>query len=57
MTSLRTTATILLVVGLVRRIMLYWKTPAPLKIPTTPAPVTRTNTGRSRIVAMSGLPV
>jgi nitrate reductase gamma subunit len=26
-------ATILLIVGLVRRIMLYWKTPAPLKIP------------------------
>ena len=34
-------ATILLVVGLVRRIVLYWKTPAPLKIPTTPAPVTQ----------------
>lgn len=34
-------ATILLVVGLARRIVLYWKTPAPLKIPTTPAPVTQ----------------
>jgi len=34
-------ATILLVVGLVRRIRLYWKTPAPLKIPTTPAPTTQ----------------
>jgi nitrate reductase gamma subunit len=34
-------ATILLVVGLVRRIVLYWKTPAPLKIPTTPAPTTQ----------------
>ena len=34
-------ATILLVWGLARRIMLYAKTPAPLKIPTTPAPVTQ----------------
>ena len=34
-------ATVLLVVGLARRILLYWKTPAPLKIPTTPAPVTQ----------------
>jgi nitrate reductase gamma subunit len=34
-------ATVLLVVGLARRIVLYWKTPAPLKIPTTPAPVTQ----------------
>jgi len=34
-------ATILLVVGLARRIRLYWKTPAPLKIPTTPAPTTQ----------------
>ena len=34
-------ATVLLVVGLARRIALYWKTPAPLKIPTTPAPVTQ----------------
>ena len=29
------------VVGLVRRVMLYHRTPAPLVIPTTPAPVTR----------------
>ncbi len=34
-------AFVLLVVGLVRKIMQYWKTPAPLKIPTTPAPTTR----------------
>ncbi len=34
-------ATVLLVIGLARRISLYWKTPAPLKIPTTPAPVTQ----------------
>lgn len=34
-------ATILLVVGLARRIHLFWKTPAPLKIPTTPAPTTQ----------------
>jgi len=34
-------ATILLVVGLVRRIHKFWKTPAPLKIPTTPAPTTQ----------------
>ena len=34
-------ATVLLVVGLARRIALYWRTPAPLKIPTTPAPTTR----------------
>jgi len=35
-------ATLLLVVGLVRKIALYARTPAPLKIPTTPAPVNRT---------------
>lgn len=35
-------ATLLLVVGLVRKIVLYARTPAPLKIPTTPAPVNRT---------------
>ncbi len=35
------TATLLLVVGLVRRIRLYAKTPAPLKIATTPAPINR----------------
>ncbi len=34
-------ATILLVVGLGRRIWRYAKTPAPLKIPPTPAPTTR----------------
>jgi nitrate reductase gamma subunit len=34
-------ATAVLVVGLVYRIRLYARTPAPLKIPTTPAPVTR----------------
>jgi len=35
-------ATITLVVGLAFRIKLYWDTPAPLKIPTTPAPTTQT---------------
>jgi nitrate reductase gamma subunit len=35
-------ATIVLVVGLARKIAQYAKTPAPLKIPTTPAPVTQT---------------
>jgi nitrate reductase gamma subunit len=34
-------ATILLVAGLALRIVDYARTPAPLKIPTTPAPVTR----------------
>ena len=34
-------ATALLAVGLVYKIRLYARTPAPLKIPTTPAPVTR----------------
>ena len=34
-------ATILLVVGLARRMMMFWKAPAPLKIPTTPAPTTQ----------------
>lgn len=34
-------ATLVLVVGLARRIRLFWKTPAPLKIPTTPAPTTQ----------------
>jgi len=33
-------ATTVLIVGLVYRIQLYARTPAPLKIPTTPAPVT-----------------
>jgi len=39
-TALFYAATLLLVVGLALRIRLYWKTPAPLKIPTTPAPTT-----------------
>ncbi|MDH3887398.1 MAG: nitrate reductase, partial [Gammaproteobacteria bacterium] len=34
-------ATALMVVGLASKIRQYAKTPAPLKIPTTPAPVTR----------------
>ena len=34
-------ATLILVVGLARRVRLFWKTPAPLKIPTTPAPTTQ----------------
>lgn len=34
-------ATIVLVVGVANKIRLYWNTPAPLKIPTTPAPVTK----------------
>ena len=33
-------ATLLLVVGLIYRISAYARTPAPLKIPTTPAPIT-----------------
>ena len=35
-------ATIVLVVGVAYKISVYARTPAPLKIPTTPAPVTRT---------------
>ena len=35
-------ATAILVVGLVAKIRLYLRTPAPLKIPTTPAPTTTT---------------
>ncbi|MCU7801882.1 MAG: respiratory nitrate reductase subunit gamma [Candidatus Thiodiazotropha sp. (ex Lucinoma kastoroae)] len=35
-------ATIVLVLGLARKIAQYAKAPAPLKIPTTPAPVTQT---------------
>jgi len=35
-------ATLVLVVGLALKIARYARTPAPLKIPTTPAPVTRT---------------
>ncbi|RLA31390.1 MAG: nitrate reductase, partial [Gammaproteobacteria bacterium] len=34
-------ATAIFVVGLLYRIRLYARTPAPLKIPTTPAPVTQ----------------
>ncbi len=35
-------ATILLIVGVARKIAIYARTPAPLKIPTMPAPLTRT---------------
>jgi len=35
-------AAAVLVVGLVRKIVQYARTPAPLKIPTTPAPITKT---------------
>ncbi|MBV2124116.1 MAG: respiratory nitrate reductase subunit gamma [Candidatus Thiodiazotropha endolucinida] len=35
-------ATLVLVLGLVRKIVQYARTPAPLKIPTTPAPVNQT---------------
>ncbi len=35
------TATAVLVVGLTVKIRQYWRTPAPLKIPTTPAPTTQ----------------
>ncbi|HSD61157.1 MAG TPA: nitrate reductase, partial [Burkholderiales bacterium] len=35
-------ATALLAAGLVAKVRQYWRTPAPLKIPTTPAPVTGT---------------
>ena len=34
-------ATLVLVLGVANKVRLYWKTPAPLKIPTTPAPVTQ----------------
>lgn len=34
-------ATVLLIAGLGLKIRQYWSTPAPLKIPTTPAPTTR----------------
>jgi len=33
-------ATFVIVLGIANKIRIYWKTPAPLKIPTTPAPVT-----------------
>ena len=35
-------ATAILVIGVARKIWIYTRTPAPLKIPTTPAPTTRT---------------
>jgi len=35
-------ASVLLVAGLARKIYIYARTPSPLKIPTTPAPITRT---------------
>jgi nitrate reductase gamma subunit len=35
-------ATAMLVVGVGLKIRSYWRTPAPLKIPTTPAPTTST---------------
>lgn len=34
-------ATLVLIGGVARAIFLYWRTPAPLKIPTTPAPISR----------------
>jgi nitrate reductase gamma subunit len=34
-------AALLLVIGVVRKIVMYSRTPAPLKIPTTPAPLTK----------------
>ncbi len=38
--SLFIVATLVLIIGVVNRVVQYAKTPAPLKIPTTPAPVT-----------------
>lgn len=38
-------ATLALVVGVARKIRIYARTPAPLKIPTTPAPVTASGVG------------
>ena len=35
-------ATVVIILGLALKIRQYWVTPAPLKIPTTPAPVTKT---------------
>ena len=35
------TATLVLVLGIANKVRIYWRTPAPLKIPTTPAPVTQ----------------
>ena len=34
-------ATVILLVGLTRKVIQYWRTPSPLKIPVTPAPTTR----------------
>ena len=34
-------ATFVIVLGVANKIRIYWRTPSPLKIPTTPAPVTR----------------
>lgn len=34
-------ATFVLIIGVANKIRIYWNTPAPLKIPTTPAPVTK----------------
>ncbi len=34
-------ATLVLVLGIANKVRIYWKTPAPLKIPTMPAPVTQ----------------
>ena len=34
-------AALILIVGVLRKIMIYSRTPAPLKIPTTPAPLTK----------------
>ena len=33
-------ATLVLVLGVANKVRIYWNTPAPLKIPTTPAPIT-----------------
>ncbi len=35
-------ATVILLVGLIHKIVQYWRAPSPLKIPITPAPTTRT---------------
>ncbi len=40
-------ATLIFVVGLALRIRLYARTPAPLKIPTMPAPVTTDRRGHA----------
>ena len=34
-------ATLVIVLGIAFKVFVYWKTPAPLKIPTTPAPLTK----------------